>query len=397
MNVSPAVRPEDIRIWTWSALARSAKAINYYAWYPMSTGYESGGFGLIQLDGTLTERSRTAGAIARIVDRNQKLFLEARPPKAQVAIVYNPLSYLHWRRQRQAAYGGPQGEVTGIERDSMMEIYRALFPSNVPLDFLHVNRLSEAALRQYKLVLLPYPLMLPSSTAAPLKEYVRNGGALVTEARLGWNNESGAASPVIPGMGLHEVMGCRETAVQTGGIGPHRFEWTGTDLPGFGPGERLQARWYEETLEPPGAQARVAAEFPDGRAAAVISKYGKGKTLMLGSYAGAAYETRRDPAAPRFYLTLLAWAGVDLPIKTEAGAIEVRYLESGSDRLAFAFNHGKQSVDVSISLKLPGHSYRGSDLVTGKPVQALEDAGLVKFRGHIAAEDVWVVLLSPRS
>jgi beta-galactosidase len=70
LNVSPTVTPEDLRIWTWSALARGAKAICYYAWYPMSTGYESGGFGLIQLDGTITERSRIAGEISRVVGRN---------------------------------------------------------------------------------------------------------------------------------------------------------------------------------------------------------------------------------------------------------------------------------------------------------------------------------------
>ena len=158
LNVSPTVTPEDIRIWTWSALARGAKAINYYAWYPMSTGYESGGYGLIQLDGTLTERSRVAGSIARVVDRNQALFLAARPPRAEVAIVYNPLSYFVGGRQREAAYGGPQGEVAGIERDSMMGIYRALFPLNVPLDFVHIHA---SRLQQYKLLLLPYPLMFP--------------------------------------------------------------------------------------------------------------------------------------------------------------------------------------------------------------------------------------------
>jgi beta-galactosidase len=55
LNVSPSVTPADLRIWTWSALARGAKAIATYAYYPMSTGYESGGFGLIHLDGRLTE------------------------------------------------------------------------------------------------------------------------------------------------------------------------------------------------------------------------------------------------------------------------------------------------------------------------------------------------------
>ena len=64
LNVSPTVTPEDIRVWTWTALSRGAKGVNFYAWYPMSSGYESGGFGLIQLDGTITERARAAGSIA---------------------------------------------------------------------------------------------------------------------------------------------------------------------------------------------------------------------------------------------------------------------------------------------------------------------------------------------
>ena len=117
LNVSPTVTPADLRIWAWSALSRGAKAINYYAWYPMSTGYESGGYGMIQLDGTLTERSRVAGSVAHVVDSNQKAFLAARPPKAEVAIVYNPLSHFVGGRQREASYGGPQGEVNSIERD----------------------------------------------------------------------------------------------------------------------------------------------------------------------------------------------------------------------------------------------------------------------------------------
>ena len=396
LNVSPTVTPEDIRIWTWSALSRGAKAINYYAWYPMSTGYESGGFGLIKLDGTITDRSRVAGSIAQVIDRNQKLFLAARPPKAEVAIVYNPLTYFVGGREREAAYGGPQGEVEGIERDSMLGIYRALFPTNVPLDFIHINRLSGNLLKQYKLVLLPYPLMIPEASAAELKNYVEAGGTLVAEARLGWNNERGAASPVIPGMGLHDVMGCRETDVQTGKAGRTTLKWTSGEIPRFAAGELLPARWFEETLAPIGPKAHVAAAFPNGAAAAVISSYGKGKTLMLGSYVGAAYETHREPAAAHFYAALLAWAGVPPAVAVTGATAEVRYLESQNDALVFVFNHSKQPVEPTVSLSGRAGKYRGTDLVTQKPVEILEDAGRVTFHGQIAPEDVWVVDLSPR-
>ena len=146
LNVSPTVTPEDLRIWTWSALARGAKAICTYAYYPMSTGYESGGFGLIRLDGTITERARVAGGIARLVGEHSALFQAARPPRSEVAVVYNPLAHFVGGRQRAAAYAGPQGEVAGIERDSLLGVYRALFPTNVPLDFVHADHLKASDL-----------------------------------------------------------------------------------------------------------------------------------------------------------------------------------------------------------------------------------------------------------
>lgn len=194
LNVSPTVTPDDLRIWAWSALARGAKGVNLYAYYPMSSGYESGGFGLIHLDGTVTERAKAAGEVARVVDGNQKLFLDARPPAAQVAVVYNPMAHFIGGRQRAAAYGGPQGEVAGIERDSLLGVYRALFPRNVPIDYVHIRELSADVLKPYKLVILPYPLMLPEASAAALKAYVQNGGALVGEAH--WAGATSAATPL---------------------------------------------------------------------------------------------------------------------------------------------------------------------------------------------------------
>ncbi len=386
LNVSPTVTPADLRVWTWSALARGAKGICYYAWYPMSSGYESGGFGLIQLDGTLTERSRVAGEIASVVDHNQRLFLEARPPRAQVAAVYNPLSYFVGGRQRAAAYGGPQGEAGGIERDSMLGVYRALFPTNVPLDFIHINELSPDLLRQYKLVYLQYPLMIPESSVAPLTEYVRAGGALVAEARAGWNNERGWASDTIPGLGLHRVLGCRETAVQT--VRRPDLVWSATDFSGLKAGDRLPGRLYEETLEPVLPNGRVVAKYANGAPAAVASTFGRGKTLTIGSYVAAAYETQHDAALERFFAALLDWAGVERPVEVAGGPAEVRMLESGRERLVFVFNHAAAPAELSVSLRLPGE-WSGTDVVSGSPVPG-------KLSKKVGGSDVWVVRLSPK-
>ena len=358
LNVSTPVTSDDIRIWTYSALARGAKAINFYAWYPMSTGYESGGFGLINLDGSITERAQAAGKIAATVSANAELFVKARPLKAQVAVVYNPLAHFVGGRQRAAAYGGPQGEVAGIERDSLLGIYRALFPSNVPLDFVHVQHLEE--LSQYKLVYLPYPLMLPESAAAPLRTFVDKGGALVVEARAGWNNERGRAADVIPGMGLDQLMGVAEQSVETAAKGAATITWNGVRIPG---------RWFKEVLEPRAEGARVVAKFDDGSPAAVEFAHGSGKTLMLGTYVSAAYVTEPKPAAAKFFAWLLEWAGVGIP-GGPTGPVEVRQLEAGEGRLVFLFNHSGEAATVVLKTDA---KQAMRDLESGSEIKVMED------------------------
>jgi len=390
LNVSPTVTPEDLRIWTWSALARGAKAICTYAWYPMSTGYESGGFGLVRLDGTLTERSKTAGAIAGLVGRHSALFLAARPPRSEVAVVYNPLAHFVGGRQRAAAYAGPQGEVAGIERDSLLGVYRALFPTNVPLDFVHADHLNAADLAPYRLVVLPYPLMLSAKAAAELREYARGGGSLVVEARAGWNDERGRAADVIPGLGLAEVVGAREADVQTVEKGKAALV-AEEGLPGLAKGDVLPGRWYEESLEPTASGARVVARFANGAPAAVVSPFGKGKALVLGSYVSAGYVTQPEETTRRFYDGLLDWAGVRRPVAVSGDPVEVRLLESGREHLAFVFNHAAAPATTAVTLRVPLDGRVVEDLVSGGPAGATAVADGIEWRGTIGPRDVRVL------
>jgi beta-galactosidase len=389
LNVSPTVTPEDLRIWTWSALARGAKAICTYAYYPMSTGYESGGFGLIRLDGTITERARVAGGIARLVAEHSPLFLAARPPRSEIAVVYNPLAHFVGGRQRATPYGGPQGEVAGIERDSLLGVYQALFPTNVPLDFVHADHLKADALAPYRLVVLPYPLMMPAAAAAELREYVRAGGALVAEARAGWNDERGHAADTIPGLGLAEVLGARETDVQTVEKGKAALVADG-GLPGLKEGDVLPGRWYEESLEP-AAAARVVARFRGGAPAAVSSSFGKGKTLMLGSYVSAAYVSQPEEAGRRFFEGLLDWAGVRRPVAVSGDAVEVRRLESGREHLVFVFNHAATTAATAVTVRLPLEGRTVRDLGSGEVVGARATPDGFEWRATIPPRDVRVL------
>jgi beta-galactosidase len=395
VNVGPTVTEADLRTWTWTALSRGAKGINYYAWYPMSTGYESGGFGLNELDGTITDRAKIAGWISKIVDENKQLFLNARPPRAEVAVVYNPLAHFVGGRQRAAAYGGPQGEVVGIERDSLLGVHRALFPSNVPLDFVHIDHLSNEKLRQYKLLIFPYPLMIPEASAKTLRDYVENGGTLLAEARLAWNNEKGYASERIPGLGLSEVMGARERAIETAPGGRTAIHWTGNDLPGGSDGTVIPARWYKEALAPVGPNAKVVARFEDDSPAAIMSAFGKGRTLMIGAYVSASAQSTPTPEAQRFFRGVLEWAGVQFPVAATGSPVEVRYTESGSDMLLFVFNHSNAPAVADVSFARPPGNYTATGMTTTRanPIARKGDALMMHLQ--LPAGGVQVYRISP--
>src|SRR5690606_28754046 len=199
------------------------------------------------------------------------------------------------------------------------------------------------------------------------------------EARLGWNNERGRASDRIPGMNLWEVMGCREGAIETAPRGQASIRFSGGVIPGVQDGDLLPTRWFKETLEPLSPNARIVAHFEDGAPAAVMSTYGKGRTLMLGSYVSSAYQSNPTPEAARFFAGLLEWAGVTRPITVEGSAIEARHTESGDAAVLFLFNHTGEPAQSTVTLRRPAGEYVAEDLASGSTVPLTRAADGVRL------------------
>ena len=290
VRVAAPVTGADLRLWGWAAISRGVRAISYYAWYPMSSGYESNGYGLIELDGTVTERAKIAGEFAGVIARNAALFAPMRPRPSRVAILYNRLSYM---------VGGNTVGPGTLVRNSMLGIYRALFEQNIQADFIHPDEVAGGLASKYDVVYLSYPLMLQQAVADALKAYVRGGGTLISEARPAWNNERGHANTRIPGAGLDEVFGAREKALRS----PEAVTFTGEkDLDGpLAPlaGRTFNGVAFAEHLEVTGQSTRVLARFPaagsaPGDPAIVMSTYGTGRAILIGSFPSAAFEQQPE-------------------------------------------------------------------------------------------------------
>jgi beta-galactosidase len=389
VRVADPVTAADARLWGWSVISRGARSISYYAWYPMSSGYESNGYGMIELDGTITARARAAGALADLVGRNANLFTALRPERAEVAIVYNRLSHM----------AGGHTVVPGqTARSSIVGAYRAFYERNIQADFVHPDEIIAGALSAYKAVYFPYPVMMSSPVAAALREYVRGGGTLVAEARPAWNDERGFANARIPGAGLDEVFGARESVLRVAepmslkvaaGVVPALKDLEGTEIPGS---------TYLEALQLSGA--RALATSSSGETVAAVNVYGKGRAVLLGSFVAAAFEQEpaKNAAAGALIAALGRMAGVGPRVKIEtvppgAGGVEARLMESDRAMLLIAINHDTAARRVRIELprEAPAGEWQNVETSQALPMPGRAGAGPA-FDHQLAARDVLVLL-----
>lgn len=396
MKVSLPVVGDDIRDWLWTAAAYGARAINIYAYYPMSSGYESGGYGLVELDGKITERAVAAGKAAAVITRNMDLFLASFPPKARIAVLYNPLAHMVGGQQAFTGEGLSVG--TNSLGESLQGVYRAFTERNLSVDFLHVMDLAPERLASYKLLVVPYPVQMARAHLAALVEYVRSGGTLVTEARCGWVDERGFSTPIIPGGGLHEVLGCRESRLAPlAKTGTMTITAADEALPLLKAGDKLDTIFFEEGFELAGGTGRVLARLDDGTPAAVAASFGKGRAIIVGSFLGLAYHHFKNPANGRFYAGLADWLGIPAGLGVETSDpgvfVEGRLLESPQARLLFAFNRGEKPAEAVFRVSLPWPSAGATDLETGEkaPLERQGDKATLKTALPVGGVRVFVL------
>ncbi len=399
MKISFPVVGADLRDWMWTAVAYGARAVNIYAYYPMSTGYEAGGYGLVELDGKVTERAEAAGRIAAAVTAHRDLFLGARPARAEVAILYNPLSHMVGGQQ---SFTG-EGQSVGVNNlsESLQGIHRAFYERGVPVDFLHVNDLGTPHASGYKLIIAPYPVQMSQPHVRRLIDFVRDGGTLVTEARCGWVDEKGASSPVVPGGGLSDVLGCRESELlPVAKTSPMRITAGHEALPLLRPGDTLDALFFEESFDVFGKDSRVLAEFSNGRPAIVYAPFGKGRALIVGSFPGSAYHHFKNAANGKFFAGLAEWLKIARPVEVaaaEPGAlVEARVLEGDGYRILFGFNRGEKPVTAKFSVPAKGGRPSARDIETGRPVPCAAEAGRAVLEKALAPGEAWVVHISEK-
>ncbi|MBN1936415.1 MAG: beta-galactosidase [Anaerolineae bacterium] len=281
--------PEDVRYWNLTSCMLGATGIMYLRWRPLLDGPLFGAFGPYGLDGARTPRSEMSARIARWVnDPAQARLWQSRPVRGEVGLLYVP-------EAQQFTYA-QQGSTEFYAR-SMQGAYQGFFDLNVQADWVHVDDIE-----WYDLLYLPFPVMLTQATADRLKGWVAAGGTLVSEGCPGYWGDGVHIGPMQPNLGLDELFGVRESYVEFTPdlLGDLCFNLNGA--PAWG-GIFLQA--YQPTTGTP------VGWYADGQVAAVDHVFGKGKTRLIGTMAGAGYAahagTETRPPVPEVFKQVLAF------------------------------------------------------------------------------------------
>ncbi len=392
MRIADPVGSRDLEFWLWQVVSHGAKEIAVYAWYPMNSGYESNGYGLVELDGTVTERAKAAGRVAQTIERYGSEILASRPASAQAAILYDRLSYM---------VGGEEPSLSQLgqaPRDSMLGLHRAFLERQMPIDFVHTDDVIQGKVDNYKVLFMPYPVMLSQDVAKGIIRYIEQGGTAVAEARLAWNDERGFASDVVPGSGLAEAFGAREKVIRPADK-PRLSIDPAAGLPGLTAHEEIPGAAFEEDLAP-FAGAKVLARFNNGEPAVVEKSYGKGKTILVGTFAALAAHDPKNGRARDFLVALARAAGVEGEVRVsgpETSEVEVRRLVGENTEFVFLFNHGRNTAHPSLGLRMPWTVDEAKDIVSGKAVPFRASDHSVQFEVTLTGDKVLVLRFARRS
>ncbi len=338
---------KDVRVWSLIDMTAGASGILFTRWRPLLDGPLFGAFGPMGMDGSVTPRAEMAGKLARWANAHPDIW-KSHPVRGDVGIVFV---------QEAADFAGIQGLGTGGGRggeggggngyiQSAQGAYQAFFDSNIQADFVGIDDIGE-----YPVVYLPFPEMLKKSTADKLRDYVAKGGHLVSEGCPGYFGDGGTVGTVQPNLGLDELFGARESYVQ---FTPDIL----TKLALTVQGRQIGGQYFLQEYQLTGGEE--AGRFANGHIAAVEHEFGKGRTLLIGTFPGGGYFRNHAPATREFFAGLLAWAGVKQQVVSSDPEIKARLHRGPGGTYLWVVNPTRQPKTVNLTL--PAAFRRATDL-----------------------------------
>lgn len=319
-----ALKPPGLmRAQSWQAVARGADAVMFFQWRAARVGAEKFHGALVPHTGITGSRIwREVCQIGKELNGCSEL-IGSRVP-AQAAIL------LDWSNWWAVETAGKPRQLSYPE--IWLQYYRAFYHQNIPVDFAAPS----GDLSRYKLIVAPLLYLLDERSAENLRQFVQQGGTLVTTWFSGIVDEQDRVLLGGYPNRLRDVLGLRV------------MEWQP-----LAPGHENSIRWpnrrraitcdfWADWIEPQDCDTLATFErsFLAGAPAITRHAYGRGQAWYLAS----RFE---EQFTRELFLDIAKQTGIHPLLKTPEG-VEISLRQNDQNRWLFIINHTEtpQQIDL---------------------------------------------------
>ena len=321
------------------SLRQGARGLLYWQFRRERHGAEINGYALTHTDGSETNLSRRAGKLCKAITGNADIFSNSSIEESQVGLVFSIRGYLaSWCNNLRD---------NKFATDCVAGYYRMFWEENINVDIIHEEFFGD--LSKYKVIVLPCAYAVSPNLAEALKEYVKNGGTLISDPLFGFFDGEMVLSYQIPGFGFTEVFGCKQD--------DQRFA---TDVT-FADGRTISGNHQKELYKE--VTADVLLAYEDGSPAILSNSYGKGRAVLSGVNLGLCHSQKSliaddlkstdkgndSPVAKEIVLNICKEAGVTQNLCTAPG-VKYSFLTAEAGTAVILINSGNQTAKGSVPL-----------------------------------------------
>lgn len=387
LGPSHATTGRDIRRYVLDSIGHGAKMLlyqGYREWDPLPLHWGA----LVDLNGEPTERYEEARRVNGVVQDHESLFVAAQPTRAQVGILVD-------QRNGIACQGMGAGEMLF---KAIKGIYYAYWSQHYPVEFITPELLASGKGRIYRLLLLPFFMLVTPACAQALEEFVWSGGTVIGFAKCGMLNEKSWYWHDRPG-GLVRLFGAKESHIrkaQSVAIRPEPGNPAFENIPG-----PLAGYWHRQDFAV-NEGTLVLARYEDGMPAVTCHHHGQGRAILFGTHFDIAALDPHAAGHHRVFANLARWANVERPWDIEGSPLlDGHLLELGAeaaDRAASLFvlvNHGAEEASARVCLHRGWQEAEVTDLFAQRRLSAARCKKGLCLELSLGGYDSTVLLIEP--
>ena len=379
---------KDVSLLAWTAVANDCKGMIYWKWEPFMRGRQSLGRGLCTTDGKLAPRGEAVKEFGSIMQQYGKVLFQAHIKKPQVAVVVDMVGLIKTLEQ------STERSTTKFMYESIAGTYKALYESNITADILRMDReINLEALKSYKILFLPFQIVMRQEIANVLKEYVKQGGWVVADARTATVNELDFAYRINPGAGLDTMFG----AMRTDWVGQKNYWKVMMNKNGGNSSSTVDGKYFRDQLHMTGKTDVLGTFAEDGAPAIIKHPFGKGIAILSAIPLGASYYGKPENLVNKLLLTFVKDAGVLSDVRflsKDESFLDLKVHSAGNTRIVYMINSEDHSKSGVIEISTGSHPTKSIiNIISNTSMQFKQDKGILSIPVTIDKQTAQVILI----